>query len=574
MNRRGLALSIFAALTYTTASHAQTEWTYHRTSDGAHPTALEQEQLWLINRARSNPVAEGVWLSAETNPDVADGRNFFNVDINELQNQFAAIAAKPPAAFDLRLYEAARLHSEDQIQRDTQDHDQQFDRVRNAFDINGDFQIQPNEEQYYGTYEPFAYGSYRGNVFSYSRNSLYAHAGFNIDWGPGTWHGMQDPAGHRLAIMAVDGNYSNVGIAAVYENDPNTNVGEFVVTQNFASAQADGNTFHNKFIVGTVWDDLNGNGRYDVGEGISGVVVQPNVGTYYAVTSAGGGYAIPITTSGTANITFSGGGVTTETVTQSLGSTSVLLDHQPGVSGPRNAGSGNEDFFLVRDQLHQGGPYGNNYGTDQHQTSIIAEFENTGHDLSLSLTGFDVDTSTEIQVMLNGFHLAYLKRGRDLQESALNRFSITQDMQIDDLNTLEFRSLAGTWGINQVKLRTETGPEIPLTLGQKNVGEYGYKFGTNAHRTVVRATFNASGNHEVRVKADAFHNNRADKTAVYVNNQFIRYMAKGKAKKLFGSTAIVPANVIVPGQNTVEFRQMLRIGRKWGVTNIKVFEKP
>ena len=29
---------------------AQSEWTLHRTADGLHPSAEEQEMLWLMNR--------------------------------------------------------------------------------------------------------------------------------------------------------------------------------------------------------------------------------------------------------------------------------------------------------------------------------------------------------------------------------------------------------------------------------------------------------------------------------------------------------------------------------------------
>ncbi|MEA3469174.1 MAG: hypothetical protein U9R57_13250 [Thermodesulfobacteriota bacterium] len=85
-------------------------------------------QLWLINRARANPTVEGIWLATESHNEVADGRNFFGVDVVKLQTEFAEISQMPPAAFDRRLYEAAKVHSEDLISRDAQDHINQFDR--------------------------------------------------------------------------------------------------------------------------------------------------------------------------------------------------------------------------------------------------------------------------------------------------------------------------------------------------------------------------------------------------------------------------------------------------------------
>ena len=133
--------------------------------------------------------------------------------------------------------------------------------------------------------------------------------------------------GHRMAIMSVDGNYTNVGIAAVPENNPGTGVGPLVVTGNYCYANTGYADHYNRFLVGTVWEDANHNSQYDPGEGIGGVTVMPDIGTYYAVTANSGGYAIPILASGGYEVTFSGGSVpagSTETV--NVGSESVLLD--------------------------------------------------------------------------------------------------------------------------------------------------------------------------------------------------------------------------------------------------------
>jgi len=143
-------------------------------------------------------------------PNVVSARNFFDVDLQVLMDEFDAIAAKPPAAFDVRLYNAAKAHSEDLITRNEQDHDGQFDRVTAA---------------------GFVYQSLRGNVFSYTKNAVYGHAGFNIDWGGDDGTGMQTGRGHRKAIMSTDGNYTNVGLASV----PVTDVLGFVFSDLYLS---------------------------------------------------------------------------------------------------------------------------------------------------------------------------------------------------------------------------------------------------------------------------------------------------------------------------------------------------
>ncbi|MEA1053154.1 hypothetical protein U5801_25590, partial [Lamprobacter modestohalophilus] len=286
------------------ALEEQVEWALHKTADGQHPSGEEQTYLWLMNRARQNPSAEGAFLANSGEPDIESAISFFSVDTAMLQNEFDLIPAKPPAAFDRRLYQAAEAHSLDLIARDAQDHNGQFERVVAA---------------------GFTYSRLRGNVFSYARNALHGHAGWNIDWGSGTG-GMQDPRGHRLAVMSVDGDYANVGIAAISETNSGTRVGPWVVTGNYAEAGTWADDHYNRFLVGTVWQDLDGDGRYDSGEGIANVSVTPDHGPFYAVTAAGGGYAIPID-AGSYSVSFSGGGLS-NSVTRDVvvGSNSVLVD--------------------------------------------------------------------------------------------------------------------------------------------------------------------------------------------------------------------------------------------------------
>ncbi len=289
------------------------EWTYHKSADGKDPDAGEQRMLWFMNRARQNPTAEGSWLATMNDPDVASARTYFSVDVDALQAAFAALLPKPPAAFDIRLHDASVLHSEDLINRDAQDHTGQVDKIlASGFYCNG----------------------LRASVFSYTRSPLYGHAALNIDWGFGPG-GMQSPPGHRYAIMGVlsgaSAGLTNVGLALVAENNPETDVGPYVFSGAYCQTGA---PEHNRFIVGTVWDDLDSDNVYDEGEGLSGVTVTPDSGTYYAVTGDAGGYAIPIETAGTYTVTFSGGDLNAAEIvdTVDVGAGSALLDAvDPGV---------------------------------------------------------------------------------------------------------------------------------------------------------------------------------------------------------------------------------------------------
>jgi hypothetical protein len=284
-----------------------TEWLFHKNADGSHPDGSEQQFMWLINRARSNPSEEGIRLATMGDPDVAGACAYYGVNFDLLKSEFDVISIKPPAVFDIRLYNAAKSHSDYLIAIDGQDHNSQFTRIDTA---------------------GFQWNSCRGNVFSYTKNAIHGNAGFNIDWGYSIdGSGMQYDRGHRKAVMSIDGDYTNVGIAAVPENNPDTAVGPLVVTGNYCNANTRYADHYNLFIVGTVWTDKDNDGLYDPGEGVGGVMVTPSMGTYFAITGHNGGYAIPLIAGGSYQVAFTGEGVPDGTVRSvSVVDQSVLLD--------------------------------------------------------------------------------------------------------------------------------------------------------------------------------------------------------------------------------------------------------
>lgn len=294
-----------------------TEWRYHKTDDNLHPDGNEQQMIWLMNRARANPSQEGAWLAATGNALIEGAISYWSVDLDLMQAEFDGYPRKPPAAFDVRLYTAAKAHCDNLIERDAQDHNGQFALIDQA---------------------GFIYEYARGIVYSYSESALYGHAGFNIDWGPdgGDNTGVQQDRGHRLAIMSLDNPHTanivedsdtNVGLAVVPSSDPVKRVGPLVITGDFCKARTTSADHFNRFLVGTVWQDTNGNDQYDPGEGMGGITVTPDHGTYYAVTANSGGYAIPITAGGTYAVTFQGPGIDPEvTRATDVSGQSVLLD--------------------------------------------------------------------------------------------------------------------------------------------------------------------------------------------------------------------------------------------------------
>ena len=269
-----------------------TEWLFHKTDDNAHPNGHEQQMFWLQNRARTNPIEEGKWLVGDTlalPSNVTTEFNFRGISKQLVRDEFAAIPPKPPSAFDRRLYEASKAHSEYMISIDTQTHDGQFQRVSQAgFSGNG--------------------GAV--SVFWRAQDGVHGHAVLNIDWGfdGGDGTGLQPGRGHRRSIHADNGLWTNAGLAMVEENNTGTQAGPLVTSIAYYRASTFGTTDHyNRFIVGTIWTDSNGNSQYDPGEGHGGVTVMPDIGQFWATTADSGGFAIPATEQGTYTLTISGG---------------------------------------------------------------------------------------------------------------------------------------------------------------------------------------------------------------------------------------------------------------------------
>ena len=260
---------------------AQTAW------DSGNPTADEQYVLELINRARADPYAEGTRLGLT--PDIREGLT---------SSDAAAVGPRGPLAMNPKLLQIARAHSQDMW-----------------------------------TNNYFAHNSLAGTPFQRMTAAGYSwtSAGENIAAGPNhTAAALEDALmidagypdrGHRTNLLDLGISYREVGIGFYHNASANGSGRRDFLTQDFATSST------GPFVVGVVYTDSNSNGFYNIGEGLSGVVVTPASGSWNAVTGSAGGYAFPVGTSGTLNVTFSGGGLS-GTITKSvvLGTANRKLD--------------------------------------------------------------------------------------------------------------------------------------------------------------------------------------------------------------------------------------------------------
>ncbi len=276
------------------------------------PTPEEQLMLEYINRARANPTEEGIRLMDTPDGAVQSAYSYFGIDKQKTKQAFTTYPQRPPLAFHPALIEASRNHSQDMDEKNFQGHTSS----------NGD-----QVGQRYAKVGYSSMGMYGENVAAYTESVWHGHCGLNVDWGEEN----QRVLGHRSNIMNFgNGVYTEIGVGILFNGKGlmQGHVGPYVVTQNFG-------TRTQKYILGVVYIDKNNNGFYDIGEGVAGVKVTPSRGSYHAVSSTSGGYAIPYSGNGSVTIVANGGGLPAEIrKTVELVGDNVKVDFVPASAGP------------------------------------------------------------------------------------------------------------------------------------------------------------------------------------------------------------------------------------------------
>ncbi len=306
------------------------------------PSALEQEMLYYTNRMRTNPVDEYNLLVNSEDSNVNSAINFFNVDLNVLQDQWDDLTSAQTLAWSEQLHESSYNHNEFMIELDQQSHQ-----------LSGEPSLGERI-----TDTGYSWNTLGEGVFAFAKSVFYGHAAFAIDWGF-TATGIQNPAGHRNAIM--NNNYREIGIDITLENDSTTSVGPLVITQDFGNRSA----LNGKgWLVGTVFSDLDKDNFYDPGEGlndisisvtgINGTVFTENFNTWEA-----GGYQI-LLDSGNYQVEFTRNGDFLKNQNFIISSENVLIDLQVETVSDNNRsiiGSDGDDTLngQADDELINGG---------------------------------------------------------------------------------------------------------------------------------------------------------------------------------------------------------------------------
>ncbi len=338
-------------------------------------TDEEQVVLERMNRARMFPLAETGILKGLADPLTQYAYTYFQVDFAVMSNHMATLPAQPPLAPNRLLLQAARGHSQWMLVNAEQSH---FDGVGTV----------PNRVAAVG-YPLTIVGE---NLYAYAEDAEYAHAGLEVDWGfPDATNtpkppGMQNPPGHRLNTH--DGRYREAGVGLVYGSNSRVvggvteTVGPALFTVNLGD-RSDATPL----VTGVAYFDLDGDGRYDSGEGIQGVRVDVTDSVFHAISSTSGGYAVP-TANGVRTVLFSAPGMASESRSVTVaGGANQKVDLRltytpPTVTGSSTPALGVTNAFFpsavpaataFRWNIAQRGSVGGTWNAEQGQQRVIAQ---------------------------------------------------------------------------------------------------------------------------------------------------------------------------------------------------------
>lgn len=249
--------------------------------------------MQLINRFRADPQNEFSRLIASVSPRRAFDANvdfsltFFNTNVAVVQSQMAALQPVAPIAWDEIAQQVAIEYLPYMSANKSSSHN-----------LNGTFQ------QRIGRY-PFDFsqgGTAKENSFLNAFSPIHAHAAYVIDWGNGP-DGLQG-SGHRNNLISPDVKSGGTGFLSVtYE--PTTGFGPMLNVEDLIGLGVSKPT-----VTGAIFQDRNGSGWYDAGEGVAGVQLtfQGPSGQFSFNAMSAGGYNA-VVPAGTYTVTATGGGM-------------------------------------------------------------------------------------------------------------------------------------------------------------------------------------------------------------------------------------------------------------------------
>ncbi|MFC3616104.1 cadherin-like domain-containing protein, partial [Lutimaribacter marinistellae] len=234
------------------------------------------------------------------------------------------------------------------------------------------------------------------------------------------------------------------------------------------------------------------------------------------------------------------------------------------------------DMRLVPDQIETGS-FGNKFDGKTDADGIVkAAFTGTGQDLTLSLQGYDVDFSNEVEVVLNGNSLGFLGRGVN-NGLSYDEFQISAAQQQAGENVIEFKqatNVTWAWGVTDVMISENETADARLERGLRDNTDYGNQFnGTTDPDGAASFAFVGTGE-DLFVFFEGFDIDFSNEVEVFLNGNSAGFLDAGVNNGLEAYQLELSVADLEIGDNVLEFRQVRDVTWAWGVTSVEVDDTP
>ena len=224
------------------------------------PTAEETLLLEIINRMRADPAAEAKRVRAD--PGVHAERR--EIDWALFASEMAAEKAVPPLVMNPKLLLAARRHAYYLAANDKRGHVEEGE-------LAGFTGVKMPDRVVEAGYR---WMSWWENVYA-APDAWSVHAGFVVDFSKKGQGGMLEGRGHRKNLLRDNVREAGVG---TFARDK-----DVIYCEGFADRKE-----ALRLAGGVAYVDRDGDGFYDIGEGIGGAIVEASDGTRTTTWKSGG----------------------------------------------------------------------------------------------------------------------------------------------------------------------------------------------------------------------------------------------------------------------------------------------
>lgn len=299
--------------------------------------------LELLNRARANPPAEGDRLFTYGAPQSVLGDGAEPWTRASTRTILQRSLARAPLAFNGPLLALVRQRGVDMVSLDYYSH------LDPRYGNNPALNVLVAQQR--PLHPELSDGNSGEDIDRGDASALENHIAFTIDYGNAISIYGGGHYGTRMTpapLTANDPQPTREYAASLFcgpwqpgrQFEPYRFVESVWIYDYFGQTPAITARYNRAIICGVVYSDSDGDGFYSPGEGVGGVIIRPNAGTYYAVSSKSGAYAIPLEAlpaTSTVQLTFTGGpmGSRIETRTITLDLSQYYTDPLTGlVQGP------------------------------------------------------------------------------------------------------------------------------------------------------------------------------------------------------------------------------------------------